>query len=174
MARCFTSSTSKPPSSACKGLSRSSTAPIHLAVLRALMTICGIIILSGIVYWGIGWTKVVFGAAAAWVLGVALIAIYVALMRYKATHPDLPHDDLSKAIVKVPDFFDTARTGLHFLLPVIVLIWCLMVEELSPGTVGVLGHGLPYFHHADAASAGGGVSRRGRVRRAAAATASTT
>ncbi len=55
------------------------------------------------------------------------------MMRYKAAHPDLPHDDLSKAIVKVPDFFDTARTGLHFLLPVIVLIWCLMVEELSPG-----------------------------------------
>ncbi len=42
-------------------------------------------------------------------------------------------DDVSKAIVKVPDFFDTARTGLHFLLPVVVLIWCLMVEELSPG-----------------------------------------
>jgi TRAP transporter 4TM/12TM fusion protein len=116
-----------------KGLSRSSTAPIHLAVLRALMTICGIIILSGVVYWGIGWTKVVFGAAATWVLGASLIAIYVALMRYKAAHADLPHDDLSKAIVKVPDFFDTARTGLHFLLPVIVLIWCLMVEELSPG-----------------------------------------
>jgi TRAP transporter 4TM/12TM fusion protein len=116
-----------------KGLSRSSTAPFHLAVLRALMTICGIIILSGIVYWGIGWTKVVFGAAATWVLGAALIAIYVALMRYKAVHPDLPEDDLSKQIVKVPDFFETARTGLHFLLPVIVLIWCLMVEELSPG-----------------------------------------
>ncbi len=35
--------------------------------------------------------------------------------------------------MRVPDFFDTARTGLHFLLPVVVLIWCLMVEELSPG-----------------------------------------
>ena len=33
----------------------------------------------------------------------------------------------------MPDFFETARTGLHYLLPVIVLIWCLMVEELSPG-----------------------------------------
>src|SRR5207302_3509575 len=47
--------------------------------------------------------------------------------------PDLPRDDLSKAIIKVPDFYETARTGLHYLLPVIVLIWCLMVEELSPG-----------------------------------------
>jgi len=62
-----------------------------------------------------------------------LLAAYVALIRYKARHPDLPIDDLTKAIVKVPDFFDTARTGLHFLLPVVVLIWCLMVEEMSPG-----------------------------------------
>ena len=116
-----------------KGLARSSPAPMHLALLRALMTVCGIIVLSGIVYWGIGWTKVVFGAAAVWILGIALLAIYIALMRYKAGHPDLPHDDLSKAIVKVPDFFETARTGLHFILPVIVLIWCLMVEEMSPG-----------------------------------------
>ena len=104
----------------------------HVAAARA-DDVCGIIIFSGIVYWGIGWTKTVFGAAASWILGVALLAAYVALMRYKAGHPDLPHDDLSKAIVKVPDFFDTARTGLHYLLPVIVLIWCLMVEELSPG-----------------------------------------
>ncbi len=116
-----------------KGLSRSSTAPMHHSLLRALITICGIIILSGIVYWGIGWTKIVFGNAATWILGAVLIAAYVTLIRYKAKHPDLPLDDLSKAIVKVPDFFDTARTGLHFLLPVIVLIWCLMVEEMSPG-----------------------------------------
>jgi len=116
-----------------RGLSRSSTAPLFHSLLRALMTICGIIILSGAVYWGIGWTKTVFGDAAGWVLGAVLIVCYLALMRYRAVHPDLPLDDLSKAIVKVPDFFETARTGLHFLLPVVVLIWCLMVEEMSPG-----------------------------------------
>jgi TRAP transporter 4TM/12TM fusion protein len=116
-----------------RGLARSSTSPIYQSLLRALMTICGIIILSGAVYWGIGWTKTVFGDAAGWVLGTVLIACYLALMRYRAGHPDLPLDDLSKAIVKVPDFFETARTGLHFLLPVVVLIWCLMVEEMSPG-----------------------------------------
>ncbi|HEY2210330.1 MAG TPA: TRAP transporter permease [Bradyrhizobium sp.] len=116
-----------------RGLPRSSTAPIHHSLLRAVMTVCGIIILSGIVYWGIGWTKSVFGNAATWILGATLLAAYVALVRYKAKHPDLALDDVTKAIVKVPDFFDTARTGLHFLLPVIVLIWCLMVEEMSPG-----------------------------------------
>jgi TRAP transporter 4TM/12TM fusion protein len=116
-----------------RGLSRSSTLPIRLSMLRALLTICGIIILSGIVYYGIGWTKVVFGEAATYVLGAALLVAYVGLVRAKAKHPDLALDDPSKAIIKVPDFFETARTGLHYLLPVIVLIWCLMVEEMSPG-----------------------------------------
>jgi TRAP transporter 4TM/12TM fusion protein len=116
-----------------RGLARSSTSPIYQSLLRALMTICGIIILSGGIYWGIGWTKTVFGDTAGWILGAVLIACYLALMRYRAAYPDLPMDDLSKAIVKVPDFFETARTGLHFLLPVVVLIWCLMVEEMSPG-----------------------------------------
>ena len=27
----------------------------------------------------------------------------------------------------------TVKAGLHFLLPVVVLVWCLMVERLSPG-----------------------------------------
>jgi TRAP transporter 4TM/12TM fusion protein len=116
-----------------RGLPRSSTAPLRLTALRGLMTVCGLIILSGVVYYGIGWTKVVFGAAATWVLGIALIVAYVGLVRYKAKHADLELDDPTKSIVKVPDFFATARTGLHFLLPVVVLIWCLMVEELSPG-----------------------------------------
>jgi TRAP transporter 4TM/12TM fusion protein len=116
-----------------RGLPRSSITPLHLSLLRGLMTVCGIIVLSGIVYWGVGWMKAVFGNAAASLLGIVLITAYVVLIRYKARHPDLPLDDPSKAIVKVPDFFDSARTGLHFLLPVVVLIWCLMVEEMSPG-----------------------------------------
>jgi TRAP-type uncharacterized transport system fused permease subunit len=116
-----------------RGLPRSSSAPIHHTLVRGLMTVCGMIVLGGVVYWGVGWTKAVFGDAATWILGAALIVAYLALLRAKARHPDLAHDDPSKAIIKVPDFFQTARTGLHYLLPVIVLIWCLMVEELSPG-----------------------------------------
>jgi len=116
-----------------RGLPRASTSPWLQSLLRAVMTVCGIIVLSGIVYYGIGWTKDAFGAAASWILGAVLTLVYLGLLRYKARHPDLPQDDPSKAIVKVPDFYETSRTGLHYLLPVIVLIWCLMVEELSPG-----------------------------------------
>ena len=146
-----------------KGLPRTSTLPIRLSLLRALMTICGVIILSGIVYYGIGWIKIVFGDAAALILGILLLAAYIALVRYKAEHKDLALDDISKAIIKVPDFFATARTGLHFLLPVIVLIWCLMVEELSPGLSAFWGTLFLHLHHAHATAAGGGVSWRARV-----------
>ncbi|HVV78940.1 MAG TPA: TRAP transporter permease [Pseudolabrys sp.] len=116
-----------------RGLPRAGTGPISHALLRAIMTICGLIVLSGVVYFAVGWIKVVFGGSAGLVLGALLVAAYLGLMRYKAAHADLPEDELSKPIVKVPHFFETARTGLHFLLPVVVLIWCLMVEELSPG-----------------------------------------
>ncbi|MEP7030779.1 MAG: TRAP transporter fused permease subunit, partial [Pseudolabrys sp.] len=117
-----------------KGLPRLTGArPMLQSAIVSLTTICGLIILSGAIYYGIGWTKGLFGPAASVVLGIALLAAYIGLLRYKALHEDLPHDDPSKAIIKVPDFFETARTGFHYLLPVIVLIWCLMVEEMSPG-----------------------------------------
>src|SRR6266704_6240392 len=71
-----------------RGLPRSAKASLRYDLLRGLMTVCGIIILSGIVYWGVGWTKDVFGDAAAWLLGIVLIATYVGLIRYNANHPD--------------------------------------------------------------------------------------
>src|SRR5690606_26086829 len=36
-------------------------------------------------------------------------------------------------ILTLPRAWDVTRTGLDFLIPIVVLLWCLMVEELSPG-----------------------------------------
>src|SRR3546814_15457829 len=83
--------------------------------------------------------KGAFGAAASPIAAVLVAAAYVALVAFRAKHPDLPLDDPEKGFLEVPDFAETARTGLHFLLPVGVLIWCLMVEELSPGLSGFCG-----------------------------------
>jgi TRAP transporter 4TM/12TM fusion protein len=116
-----------------KGLPSQSRHSFLQGAVRGLMGICGFIILAGLVYWGIGWTKVVFGAAATWIITAAIAIAYVSLVAYRARHPDLPIETLEDEVVKVPAFGETARTGLHFLLPVVLLIWCLMVEELSPG-----------------------------------------
>src|SRR5262249_56247250 len=73
-----------------RGLKRSSTRPLPQALLRALMTVCGIVVLSGLVYWGVGWTKDVFGEAASWILGAILLAASLWLLRHQPPHPDLP------------------------------------------------------------------------------------
>jgi TRAP transporter 4TM/12TM fusion protein len=122
-----------------KGLPVAHRQSFAQTMLRSLMTICGFVILCGLVYYGIGWTKDLFGSAATVVIAISVLAAYVILVAYRAKHPDLPMDDPKTAFIQVPRFGETARTGLHYLLPVFVLIWCLMVEELSPGLSGFWG-----------------------------------
>ena len=54
-------------------------------------------------------------------------------MRYSINFPDLEIDDRSIELTVLPEIGPTVKSGLHYLLPVVVLIWCLMVERFSPG-----------------------------------------
>ena len=72
------------------------------------------------------------GDATQWAVAVLLLAVYVGLVRYCAQFPDLEMDDPNVPVVRLPEPGPTVKSGLHFLLPVFVLIWCLMVERLSP------------------------------------------
>jgi TRAP transporter 4TM/12TM fusion protein len=121
------------------GLPRARRRPLAEAAIRALATVCGFVILAGLVYWGLGWTRDVFGSAASMVAIVAVVVAYFILIAWRARHPDLPLDDPNSPLVTVPDFYEVARTGLHYLLPVLVLVWCLMVEEMSPGLAAFWG-----------------------------------
>ena len=60
-----------------------------------------------------------------------VLALYVVSVQQAARCPDLPEDiDIDNP--KPPDTWPTVRAGLHFLIPIGMLIWCLMIEELSP------------------------------------------
>ena len=72
------------------------------------------------------------GSATPWVVGALLIAAYGALVRFCSAYPELELDDPDEPVVQLPEPGPTIKSGLHFLLPVGVLIWCLMVERLSP------------------------------------------
>ncbi|MBS8269407.1 TRAP transporter permease [Halomonas sp. H10-59] len=85
------------------------------------------------VYYGLGWLKPVLGDATPWVVAVALSVVYVALLKLGANYPELELDDPNEPIYKLPQTRPTVLVGLQYILPVIVLIWCLMVERLSPG-----------------------------------------
>jgi TRAP transporter 4TM/12TM fusion protein len=121
------------------GLPRSRRRTLARGALQALLTFCGLVILGGLTYWGLGWTKEAFGDAASIAAFVVVVAAYIGLIANRGRHADLPLDDPSRGLVTVPDFYEVARTGLHYLLPVLVLIWCLLVEEMSPGLAAYWG-----------------------------------
>jgi len=72
------------------------------------------------------------GGASAWVIGALLIAAYVFLVRFCSSYPELELDDPNEPVINLPEPAPTIKSGLQFLLPVGVLIWCLMIERLSP------------------------------------------
>ena len=107
---------------------------VHTTLMRSLIVyttvICGIIILSGICYYGFGWLKDVGGDFTFWIATVIVLVAYVALVKYSTKFPELGRSD---TIEELPVPGPIVKAGLYFLLPVAVLIWCLTVERLSPG-----------------------------------------
>ncbi len=114
------------------GLPRRSQATAVQRLLSLAGTVAGFVVLSGIVYYGIGWLKTALGDGAIWVVGAGLLAAYVGLMWVGARQPVLTMDDPNAPVFELPETAPTLLSGLHYLLSVVVLIWCLMVEQMSP------------------------------------------
>lgn len=105
-------------------------------VQRILGFLFGFLLITGLafgVYYGIGWLRPAFGDAASWIIAVGIAIAYIGLLGFGSRYPELEMDDPNSPIVKLPPPGPTVKSGLHYILPVIVLIWCLMVERLSPG-----------------------------------------
>ena len=115
-----------------RGLPRHTLNPPLRRLLAFGFTVSGLIILAGLVYYGLGWIKTVAGDASYIVIGVLMLIAYLGLAGYSARQPELRADDPGEALTELPAAGPTIRAGLHFLLPVAALLWNLMVEELSP------------------------------------------
>lgn len=89
--------------------------------------------LSMAVYYGLGWLKPALGDYALPGISVLLAAAYLGLLKIAASNEPLPSEDPDKPLDELPETRAVLLSGLHFLLPVVVLVWCLMVERLSPG-----------------------------------------
>lgn len=89
--------------------------------------------LSMAVYYGLGWLKPALGDYALPGISVLLAAAYLGLLKIAASNAPLPSEDPDKPLDELPETRAVLLSGLHFLLPVVVLVWCLMVERLSPG-----------------------------------------
>ncbi|MEZ7815606.1 MAG: DUF3394 domain-containing protein, partial [Burkholderiaceae bacterium] len=116
-----------------QGLPRRSTAPWQQRMVSFGLTVTGFVVLAGVVTWVIGLLKSMLGAEAVWPIGLGLLGLYVGLLWFGAKQPQLELDDPDAPVFELPETGPTLKSGLHYLLSVVVLIWCLMVEQLSPG-----------------------------------------
>ena len=116
-----------------QGLPKRKRTTFVQSLLTFAITVVSLIILAGAVYYGVGWTREVFGEAASWTIGGLVVAAYLGLLWNASRHPELALDDPSAPVVELPEAGPTINSGLHYLLPVVVLVWALIVERLSPG-----------------------------------------
>ncbi|MFC4261089.1 TRAP transporter permease [Marinobacter lacisalsi] len=115
-----------------KGIERLNKPTLAQRMLTWVVLLLGLIILTLVVYYGIGWTKTLMGDAAVWVLGPLLLLTYIGLVAYGTRFPALEVDDGTSDMTQLPEVGPTVKSGLFFLLPVVVLVWCLTVERFSP------------------------------------------
>lgn len=77
-------------------------------------------------YFGLGWIKNIAGGFAIYVIIGVILLVYLVLLKIGSKH-------LSES-----NFFDNLqfsqvlKSGMHFFLPIILLMWCLTVERMSP------------------------------------------
>lgn len=117
-----------------KGLPRAyEPPPILRRLLTAAFIIAGICALSLIVYYTMGWIRPTFGDVAPYIVFALLTAAYVGLMWIASREAPLVMDDPNAPVTTLPLPGPTVRSGLHYILPVVVLVWALMVDRLSPG-----------------------------------------
>ena len=112
-----------------KGLKRRRTGTFAQKMLTFVAGFLLMIVLTAAVYYGIGWIKIVAPDAAIYIVGVIMMIAYLVLIRLACTVPEL---EITLEIERLPPLLLTLKTGYYFLLPLVALIWCLVVERLSP------------------------------------------
>ncbi|WCR12295.1 TRAP transporter permease [Paracoccus stylophorae] len=107
--------------------------PLIRRVIGFLFGIVVIGVLAFLLKFTMGWIRPTFGQSAIWVVFALLTAAYLALLYVASREEPLELDDPSAPVTQLPLPGPTVRSGLHFLLPIVVLVWALMVDRLSPG-----------------------------------------
>ena len=113
-----------------KGLEKPVSHSLPYKLILFFGTILFLMVMAGVTYYGIGWIKVVAGSGAKYIVAVLLSLVYLLLLWLACKVPEL---ESSYSIEVLPKLGETAQAGYYFLVPVVVLMWCLVVERLSPG-----------------------------------------
>ena len=116
-----------------KGLPKPpSSLTLMTKIIGFLSGFLGIAILGIAVYFGLGWVKTVFPSAAFSIVVLLCATIYISLVWWSSKRPDLHIDDPDAPITELPRAGETTIIGLYYVIPIVILIWGIVIERLSP------------------------------------------
>ncbi|NVK73905.1 MAG: TRAP transporter permease [Oceanospirillaceae bacterium] len=116
-----------------QGLPRKSSNVSFIRKLSSfLFGFLAICVISAIVYFGLGWIKQLAGDDSIFIISALVILGYVGLLYLGSQSPKLD-DSTDQDLSELPSPGVIFQSGIYYLLPVVVLVWCLMIERLSPG-----------------------------------------
>lgn len=113
-----------------QGIDKPARGPLATRLLRLGLITTSLVIAVGAIYYAVAFLERVLGGGAPWAVAPGVAALYVALTWIAARQPDLEAAGMEAETT--PRLGPTLKAGLHFLLPIAVLIWMLLVERLSP------------------------------------------
>lgn len=106
--------------------------PLRWRMLRWGLNLTGFAIFVGFIYFLLMGLEKLFGAWADWVTIAILIGLYIYFLFLSTTVPQIKTLD-TESLTELPPLKLTLKSGLYFLLPIFVLLWCLIDKKLSPG-----------------------------------------
>jgi TRAP transporter 4TM/12TM fusion protein len=117
------------------GIKGTSTAhPLKIILAAIFIIAISIVIAGGTLYLCgvlVDALRSAFGGTSLWIMLILMLAAYVAAVRYAAKAPDLAKD--MSASEKLPPTREIFKTGIHYILPILLLMYLLMIERKSPG-----------------------------------------
>lgn len=114
-----------------QGGQRAARAPLRLRLLHGALMLSGTALCFLLAYWIVGTINTLFGSLALYLNSGLILALYLLLIYCEARcglrrRPQSESGDLTVG--------QALLGGLHYLLPILVLVWCLMLLRLSPAT----------------------------------------
>ncbi|MDR2884778.1 MAG: TRAP transporter permease [Deferribacteraceae bacterium] len=109
-----------------KGVKTSS--PIKMRLINTGLSLSAIFIIVGALHYILKFIPIIFGSYAWIAFILLLLSIYIGLLVASTKYPEYNGD-----FSELPKAIPTLLSGLYFLIPIAILVWCLMVMEMSAG-----------------------------------------
>ena len=126
------------------GLSKSdvtSSRTLFHSIIRGLLSTCLFFIFCALAYFAIQGFAMFPGLAdlmynsSIYTIVCILVVFYILVLYYQSKFPDLTeiHKSDDAGVLRT---VDVLKTGLHFIIPIVILVWCLLITKLSPQLSG--------------------------------------